>query len=61
MLCKTVLVSINVFYVLRVSTVTYATAPLPMKVKGTVFVVSFEVLSDVTSVLRMNILWSYGV
>lgn len=25
---------------------TYATAPLPMKVKGTVFVVSFEVLSN---------------
>ena len=59
LLCKTVLVSINVFYILWVSTVTYATAPLLMKVKGTVFVVSFEVLCNVISVLRMIILWSY--
>lgn len=44
LLSKTVLVSINIFYVLWVSIVTYVTAPLPMKVKGTVFVVSFEVL-----------------
>jgi len=36
--------------------VTYATAPLLMKVKGTVFVVSSEVLCNVISVLRMIIL-----
>jgi len=41
MLSKTVLVSINVFYILWVSTVTYATAPLLKTVKGTVFVVKF--------------------
>lgn len=59
MLCKTALVSVLVFYILWVSTVTYATAPLLMKVKGTVFVVSSEVLCNVISVLRMIILWSY--
>jgi hypothetical protein len=55
LLCKTVLVSINVFYILWVNTVTYAPAPFPMKLKR--FVVSFEVLSNVISVLRMFILW----
>lgn len=35
---------------------TYAAA-FPVKLKSTVFVVSFEVLSNVISVLRMLILW----